>query len=81
MSEKLGISIFRPTTNPKGCVEIIHGMAEHRKRYDDFAAFLRDNGYVVVRLICPGMGNPAGKCLDISVRITAGITCCTQSKR
>ena len=63
MSEKLGISIFRPTTNPKGCVEIIHGMAEHRKRYDDFAEYLRDNGYVVVTFDLPGHGESSGEML------------------
>ncbi len=33
--------------NPKGVVQISHGMAEHARRYDAFAAFLNKNGYVV----------------------------------
>lgn len=33
--------------NPKGVVQISHGMAEHARRYDDFAKFLNKNGYVV----------------------------------
>lgn len=33
--------------NPKGVVQISHGMAEHARRYDDFANFLNQNGYVV----------------------------------
>ncbi len=33
--------------NPKGVVQIAHGMAEHARRYDDFANFLNKNGYIV----------------------------------
>ena len=31
----------------KGSVHINHGMAEHSARYDDFASFLAENGYIV----------------------------------
>ncbi len=31
-----------------GIVQIVHGMAEYIGRYDDFARFLCDNGYIVV---------------------------------
>lgn len=31
-----------------GIVQIVHGMAEYVDRYDDFARFLCDNGYIVV---------------------------------
>lgn len=34
--------------NPKGVVQIVHGMSEHIERYDDFASFLTDNGYCVI---------------------------------
>lgn len=34
-------------TNPKAIVVIIHGMKEHHNRYDEFAKFLANNGYVV----------------------------------
>lgn len=33
--------------NPSGIVQIVHGMAEHARRYDAFAKFLNKNGYVV----------------------------------
>lgn len=33
---------------PKGVVQIVHGMAEHAKRYEKFAQFLNGNGYIVV---------------------------------
>ena len=32
---------------PIGIVQIFHGMAEHAKRYKDFAKFLNKNGYIV----------------------------------
>lgn len=32
---------------PKGVVQIAHGMAEHARRYDDFATFLNKKGFVV----------------------------------
>ncbi len=33
--------------NAKGVVQIAHGMAEHARRYDNFATFLNKNGYIV----------------------------------
>ncbi|MBR7186061.1 MAG: alpha/beta hydrolase [Clostridia bacterium] len=33
---------------PKGVVQILHGMAEHAKRYDAFAHYLNANGFIVV---------------------------------
>ncbi len=33
---------------PKAVVQIVHGMAEHSERYDAFARFLNERGYVVV---------------------------------
>lgn len=34
--------------NPKGIIQISHGMAEHKERYYDFMHYLNQNGYVVV---------------------------------
>lgn len=34
--------------NPKGVVQIVHGVAEHSGNYMDFAKFLNDNGYIVI---------------------------------
>lgn len=31
-----------------GVVQLLHGMAEHIERYDDFASFLNSQGYIVV---------------------------------
>ena len=33
--------------NPKAVVQIVHGLKEHKKRYYDFASYLKDNGYAV----------------------------------
>lgn len=33
--------------NPKGVVQLCHGLGEHSGRYDDFARFLNANGYIV----------------------------------
>ncbi len=39
--------VWDEVRNPKAVVQISHGMAEHARRYDDFARFLNDNGYIV----------------------------------
>ncbi len=39
---------YIPEGEPSGIVQLVHGVAEHIDRYDDFAAFLADNGYIVV---------------------------------
>ena len=44
----VALTITRPEGTPKGIVQVIHGVTEHRQRYQDFADFLAANGYVVV---------------------------------
>ena len=39
---------YLPEAEAVGIVQIVHGIAEHIDRYDDFARFLADNGYIVV---------------------------------
>ena len=41
----------------KGCIQIIHGMAEHQKRYIAVAEFFKSNGFVVVTSDLPGHGD------------------------
>lgn len=41
---------------PRACMQIMHGMAEHIDRYQDFAAFLADNGILVCAMDDPGHG-------------------------
>lgn len=46
---QIHVNKWLPTeVEPKGIVEIAHGVAEHGKRYDDFARHLASNGYLVV---------------------------------
>ncbi len=39
--------LWDSVSSPKGIVQISHGMAEHARRYDDFAKFLNKNGFIV----------------------------------
>ena len=39
---------WMPDGEPKAILQIIHGMIEYIDRYDDFAKFMVDNGYLVV---------------------------------
>ena len=52
--------VFEPTEEVKGIVEIVHGMAEHRKRYEGFAGFLAANGYITVIYDQRGHGETCG---------------------
>ena len=45
---------------PRACVQIIHGMAEHIERYHDFAMFLAENGFLVYGMDLPGHGKSVG---------------------
>ena len=42
------VSVWDETTDAIGSVVIVHGMAEHADRYDDFARSLNREGYVVL---------------------------------
>jgi len=44
----------------KGVVQIVHGMAEHARRYHDFASFLVSKGYAVYANDLKGHGKTAG---------------------
>ncbi len=41
------MSIWLPDGEPKGIVQIFHGMVEHIGRYEDFAKYLNSKGYIV----------------------------------
>lgn len=43
------VKLWKPEKKPvKGILQISHGMIEHIERYDEFACFLADRGFVVV---------------------------------
>lgn len=44
---ELFVSVWSDVLAPKGIIQIIHGMAEHGKRYEEFAKFLNSKGYIV----------------------------------
>ncbi len=44
----LGVTIIAPDTPPRGILQIVHGMAEHRRRYYDFMQFCAEQGFVTV---------------------------------
>lgn len=64
LDAKNGLTIFcreyRPEGEPVGAVQIIHGIAEYKDRYDAFARFLAKAGYAVYTSDLPGHG-PAEK--------------------
>lgn len=47
--------------SPSGVVIILHGMAEHIERYDDFARFLNSKGLIVYGTDQRGHGKTSGK--------------------
>lgn len=44
----LNLRVWEPENPPKAVLQIVHGMAEHIDRYDDFAGFFKQNGILVV---------------------------------
>lgn len=57
--------------NPKAVVQIIHGMVEHINRYDFYAEFLNNNGFIVVGMDVRGHGKTAVEGLGLGV-VTEG---------
>lgn len=55
---ELSLHVF-PAENARGCVQIIHGMEEHKERYDSFAEQLAEAGFSVVSSDMRGHGKNA----------------------
>lgn len=49
-------TVWEPDTEPKAILQIIHGMAEYIERYDAFASFLTEKGYMVAGIDLLGHG-------------------------
>lgn len=64
-----------PDGQVRAVVQIMHGIAEHISRYDDFMAFLASNGFVAVGTDHLGHGQSIGKARadGFSPRKTVGI--------
>lgn len=56
MTTNLAYTVFRPETDIKAALFIIHGMQEHKERYAPFAEFLNEHGIGVVTYDLPGHG-------------------------
>lgn len=52
---------WEPQERPKAIVQLVHGIAEHVKRYDAFASFLAEKGFLVVAEDHMGHGNSLTK--------------------
>lgn len=55
---ELSLSVF-PVANAKGYVQLMHGMEEHKERYDYFAGKLNEAGYGVISSDMRGHGSNA----------------------
>ena len=44
----LGVSLRLPDTPPRGILQLVHGMAEHRERYHDYMDFCAQQGLIVI---------------------------------
>lgn len=51
---------WQPAGKPRAVLQIIHGIAEYVERYDEFAAYLNELGYVVVAEDHMGHGQSIG---------------------
>ncbi len=58
--EKIFVYKWLPDSQPWMILNIVHGMAEHAARYEDFARFLTDNGIGVYAMDLRGHGKTAG---------------------
>lgn len=58
---KIHVNRWEPVSKPCGVVQIIHGIADYGFRYDDFANFLTDMGFLVVADDHMGHGESPGE--------------------
>lgn len=54
---------WQPEGEPRGIVQIVHGVAEHVERYDDFAVYLNSVGFLVIAQDHMGHGKSCGNAL------------------
>lgn len=54
------VTYFWGCEQPKGIVHIVHGMSEHAARYNEFALYLNEHGYLVFASDLRGHGKTAG---------------------
>ncbi len=54
---KIHCTLWADVNNPKGVIQILHGMTSYGKRYNDFAMYLNDNGFIAFADDHRGHGN------------------------
>ena len=60
-NKDLSCYIWDDVVNPKAVVQIIHGMKEHAKRYEEFAKYLNEKGFIVFASDLRGHGETCGE--------------------
>jgi len=72
-----GIEIFvykwEPDIEPKAVVQIVHGLAEHAKRYTRVAEYLCKEGYICYAHDARGHGRTAGDLTEATLAGNAGV--------
>lgn len=58
--QKLSYRIYKPETEAKAVVFCVHGMQEHKERYDALAKYFNAEGYACITYDLPGHGETAG---------------------
>ena len=56
---KISCVLYAPETPPKGIFQIVHGMCEHKGRYEEMMEFFANHGYVTVAHDQRGHGETA----------------------
>ncbi|MFX1489109.1 MAG: alpha/beta hydrolase, partial [Promethearchaeota archaeon] len=64
---------WAPETTPKAVIQIIHGLAEHAKRYTSVAEVLCNEGYVCYANDQRGHGRTAGDLTKSTLKGNAGV--------
>ena len=57
--QNLSYIFYRPETEAEAVVFCVHGMQEHKMRYDAFAKYLNENGIACITYDLPGHGKSA----------------------
>ena len=58
---KIRACVWTPEGTPKAIVQLVHGIAEHVERYDEYAGWLNEQGVLVVAQDHMGHGKSIGK--------------------
>ena len=57
--------VYEPENTPKGIVQLVHGMCEYKKRYEEVMGFLAENGYISICFDLRGHGDSLAQSEDL----------------